>query len=283
MLQLIHATISGLRTVRLGGWGRQVGIVAWGLALSCGLILGLTTPAWAFNNPELLPAQPTTIVDLAKVLTPVQQEKLGIQLEQFEADTGWKLRVLTQYDRTPGLAVKDFWELDDHSILLVADSRGGNILNFNVGDDAYRVLQRTFWVELQTRFGNQYFVRENGEDQAIIQSLQAIENCLVKGGCRAVPGLPSEQWILTLITSGLGGVIFGFAARPRQENQVVAWKWILLFSPLWGMLFLAFGLGPVLVRTSEWVPIFRNIAGFMAGALIAFLVPTPTPSTPSET
>ncbi len=253
------------------------------LILTLASAWNLAMPAAAFNNPELLPAQATPIVDLAKVLTPIQQERLSTELNQFETDTGWKLRVLTQYDRTPGLAVKDFWELDDHSILLVADSRGGNILNFNVGDDAYRVLQRTFWVELQTRFGNQYFVRENGEDQAILQSLQAIENCLIKGGCRAVPGLPSEQWILTLITSCLGGIIFGFAARPRKEHQVVAWKWILLFSPLWGMLFLAFGLGPVLVRTSEWIPIVRNVAGFMIAALFAFLIPTPAPNAPSET
>ncbi len=260
------------KVTQLGCFGLML-VAVWSLA----------APAWAFNNPELLPPHPTPVVDLAKVLTPIQQERLSLELGQFETDTGWKLRVLTQYDRTPGLAVKDFWELDDHSILLVADSRGGNILNFNVGEDAYRVLQRTFWVELQTRFGNQYFVRENGEDQAIIQSLQAIENCLVRGGCRAVPGLPSEQWILTLITSCLGGVIFGFAARPRKEHQLVAWKWILLFSPLWGMLFVVFGLGPVLVRTSEWIPIARNVAGFMITALLAFLIPTPTPNPTSET
>lgn len=73
-----------------------------------------------------------------------KKERLDSELADFEAQTGWKLRVLTQYDRTPGLAVRDFWDLDDRSILLVADTRGGNLLNFNVGDTAYRVLQRTF-------------------------------------------------------------------------------------------------------------------------------------------
>lgn len=229
--------------------------------------------AFAFNNPELLPDSPTPIIDLAKSLTSVQEDRLAQNIEQFEAETGWKVRVLTQYDRTPGLAIKDFWHLDDKSILVVADSRGGNILNFNVGDAVYQLLPRTFWVELQTRFGNLYFVREEGEDQSIIQSIESIEGCLRQGGCRVVPGLPREQWILTLITSVIGGLVCGFAAQPRRSGQVFAWQWALIFSPLWGILFIAFGIGPVITRTSEWLPLVRNIAGFLIGALVAYLSP----------
>jgi TPM domain len=239
--------------------------------------------ALAYNAPELLPDSPTTIVDLSHAFTGIQKDKLNAHLEEFEAETGWKLRVLTQFDRTPGTAVKDFWNLDDSSVLLVADSRGGNILNFSVGDEIYKILPRTFWVELQTRFGNQFFVREQGEDQAIIQALESVETCLRQQGCLAVPGLPREQWILTLLTSTLGGVIFGFAARPRRSGQVISWQWALLFSPLWGMLFLSFGIGPVVVRTAEWLPILRNVAGFMIGALVAYLTPILTRSAPSET
>jgi hypothetical protein len=147
------------------------------------------------------------------------------------------------------------------------------LLNFNVGDSLYPLLPRTFWVELQTRYGNQFFVRDNGEDRAIIESLESIEGCLRQGGCRVVPGLPREQWVLTLITSVVGGVICGFAAQPRKPGQVVAWQWALIFSPLWGILFFAFGLGPVVTRTSDWLPVFRNVAGFAIGALVAFLTP----------
>jgi hypothetical protein len=233
----------------------------------------LSPPALAYNNPDLLPDTPTPIIDLAKSLTSIQEERLSEQLKQFEAETGWKLRVLTQYDRTPGSAVKDFWSLDDKSVLLVADSRGGNILNFNVGDAIYPLLPRTFWVELQTRYGNLYFVREHGEDQSILQSLESIETCLRQGGCRVVPGLPREQWILTLITSVIGGIVCGFAAQPRREGQIFAWQWALIFSPLWGILFIAFGIGPVITRTSEWLPLVRNISGFLIGALVAYLSP----------
>ena len=238
-----------------------------------GWIWAYAPAALAYDNPDLLPAQPTPIIDLAKSLSDLQEDTLAKDLDQFETETGWKLRVLTQYDRTPGRAVKNFWGLDDKSVLLVADSRGGNILNFSIGDDVYKLLPRTFWIELQTRYGNLYFVRENGEDQSILQSLDSIKTCLRQGGCNVVPGLPREQWILTLITSIIGGVVFGLAAVPRKKGQVVAWQWALILSPLWGILFISFGIGPVVTRTSEWLPLVRNVAGFMIGALVAYLSP----------
>lgn len=230
--------------------------------------------AHAYENPELLPSTQTPIIDLAKTFTDIQKDALTKDIENFEAETGWKLRVLTQYDRTPGRAVKNFWGLDDKSVLVIADSRGGNILNFNVGDAVYQLLPRTFWIELQTRFGNLYFVREQGEAQSIIQSLESVKTCLAQGGCNVVPGLPREQWILTLVTSIVGGAVFGFAAHPRKPGQLVAWQWALIFSPLWGILFIAFGIGPVVSRTAEWLPLLRNVAGFIIGALVAYLTPT---------
>lgn len=229
--------------------------------------------AQAINNPELLPEEPTVVIDLAKMLTASQEDYLNEHLPEFEDETGWKLRVLTQFDETPGRAVKDYWDLDDKSILLVADPRGGNILNFSVGDAVYPLLPRVFWIELQTRFGNQFFVRDNGQDQSVMQAVSSLETCLNRGGCAVVPGLPREQWILTLITSILGGIICGFAAHPRKEGQAFAWQWVLIFSPLWGILFIAFGLGPVVTRTSDLLPVIRNVSGFLIGALAAFLTP----------
>jgi len=233
----------------------------------------ISTPAWAFDNPDLLPPAPTNIIDLADSLATLQQDRLDKQLSTFEAETGWKLRVLTQFDQTPGRAVKSFWGLDDRSVMLVADPRGGNLLNFSVGDGLYDLMPRTFWVELQTRYGNQFFVRENGEDGSIVSALESIELCLQQGGCSVVPGLPQEQWILTFITSVVGGVICGLAAQPRKEGQTFAWQWALIFSPLWGILFLAFGIGPVVTRTADWLPVTRNVAGFILGTVVAYLTP----------
>jgi len=250
----------------------------WGLKcilVSCAVLLTwLHAPvAQAVNNPELLPDEPTVVIDLARILNEAQEERLNERLPAFEEETGWKLRVLTQFDQTPGRAVKNFWGLNEKSIMLVADPRGGNLLNFSVGDDLYPLLPRTFWIELQTRFGNQFYVRDNGEDGAVLGAINALEACLEKGGCAVVPGLPREQWILTLITSILGGVICGFAAQPRKEGQGIAWQWALLFSPLWGILFIAFGLGPVVTRTPELLPVIRNVLGFVVGLVVAFLTP----------
>ena len=248
----------------------------FGCAVTACLVLMtwvIAPAAHAFDNPDLLPNRQTPIIDLADSLTAMQRDALEKDLSDFESETGWKLRVLTQYDRTPGRAVKEFWGLDNHSVMLVADPRGGNLLSFSVGDDLFELMPRTFWIELQTRFGNQFFVRDNGEDGSILEALGSIKTCLRQGGCLVVPGLPREQWILTLITSVVGGIVFGFAAQSRESGKGFSWQWALIFSPLWGILFIAFGLGPVVTRTSEWLPVMRNVAGFALGALVAFLSP----------
>jgi hypothetical protein len=241
------------------------------LLTCCWLMLQPLAPVHALDNPELLPDHDTTVIDLARVLTDSQRANLEQQLEQFEAANGWKLRVLTQFDQTPGLAVRDYWKLDERSLLLVADPRGGNLLNFNVGDALFALMPRTYWVELQTRFGNQYYVRDHGEDGAVFDALEAVEICLERGGCQVVPGLPNEQWLLTLSTSILGGLVVGFAGFPREEGKTFAWSWVLLLSPLWIILFGIFGIGPVVTRTNDWLPLSRNILGFLGSALGAYM------------
>jgi len=253
---------------------RSIFLLFFGCFLALGIWLSDVHGAKAVNNPELLPAEETPIVDLAGFL-PAQQEKSLVEdFQDFEAETGWKLRILTQYDRSPGRAVVDFWKLDAKSILLVADARGGNLLAFSIGDDVYELMPRTFWIELQSRFGNMYYIRDNGENEAIVQSINIVKGCLTTpGGCGVVPGLPREQWILTLVSSVVGGIICGFAAMPRKEGAGFGWQWMLIMSPLWGILFVSFGLGPVLVRTNDWLPITRNIIGFLMGAIVAYISP----------
>lgn len=244
----------------------------WAALLVLVISLGISGPAAAYDNPDLLPDHPTPVIDLAKIFSDQQRASLEESLNTVENETGWKLRVLTQYEQTPGLAVREFWGLDESSLLVVADPRGGNILNFNVGDAFFAMMPRTYWVELQTRFGNQYYVKDNGEDGAVLDALNAVEICLERGGCQVVPGLPLEQWLWTLTTSILGGVIAGFAGFPRKEGETIAWSWLLLLSPLWIMLFGVFGIAPVVTRTPELLPLIRNGLGFMAGAVAAYLI-----------
>ncbi len=239
-------------------------ILFWGL-IFCG-------PVFAYDNPDLLPKEPTPVIDLAKTLSSRQKANLEKSLNEYESETGWKIRVLSQYDRTPGLAVKKYWELDERSLLLIADPRGGNLLNFNVGDALYALMPRTFWVELQTRYGNQYYVRDHGEDGAVLDAISSVRSCLDRGGCQVVPGLPKEQWIFTLTTSILGGLIAGFAGFPRKAGEGIAWGWLLLFSPLWIMLFGVFGIAPVITRTTEILPLLRNSLAFVGSIIFANLL-----------
>ncbi len=227
---------------------------------------------FAYDNPELLPKEQTPIIDLAKTLSEKQRLDLENSLNSYEQETGWKIRVLSQYEKTPGLAVKKFWDLDETSLLIIADPRGGNLLSFNVGDAYFALMPRIFWVELQTRFGNQFFVRDNGEDGAILASIKAVETCLDRGGCEVVPGLPQEQWQWTLLTSLLGGLIAGFAASPRKGNESFSIGWLLLLSPLWIMLFGIFGIASVVTRTNDILPLMRNILGFIGSAIGAYLI-----------
>ncbi|MFM9100380.1 MAG: TPM domain-containing protein [Cyanobium sp.] len=247
-------------------------LIRWTLGMAAALWLAVlpwaVAPAWAYDTPELLPDHSTPRIALANALSARPRASLERELEEFEHTSGWKLRVLTQYERTPGLAVRDFWNLDQRSLLLVADPRGGNLLNFNVGDALFSLMPRTFWVELQTRYGNQFYVRDHGEDGAILDALAAVETCLERGGCQVVPGLPTEQWVLTLATSILGGLIVGFVAYPRQPGKTVEWAWVLLLSPLWIILFGVFGVAPIVTRTTDLLPLARNALGF-AGAIAA--------------
>jgi len=134
------------------------------------------------NKPELLPSYQTNVIDLQRFLTSGEVANLNKQLDALEKATGVKLRVLCQqYPATPGLAIKDYWNLDDMSIVMVADkgAKGtSNMLNFNVGEGVKLNLPNQFWTRLQNTFGTTFFVRDNGEDIAILRAIDTIDYCL---------------------------------------------------------------------------------------------------------
>ncbi|KAG8483916.1 hypothetical protein CXB51_023508 [Gossypium anomalum] len=136
------------------------------------------------NKPELLPREFTPVIDVAGFLSDGQtvkpQEKRLIQeISDIEKDTGFKLRVLAQnYPDTPGLAIKDFWQVDDQTIVFVADPTFGNILNFNVGESVDLDIPRSFWSRLAGKYGNMFYWKEKGEDASIEAAVMAISNCL---------------------------------------------------------------------------------------------------------
>lgn len=167
-----------------------------GLAAATSLPAAAPARPEGVNKPELLPSYQTNVIDLQKVLTSGQLKKLDQKLTKLQEKTNFKLRVLTQqYPETPGLAIKDYWGVDDQTIVLVVD-RGGlkkdrlaNILNFNVGQGASLALPNSFWTRLKNTFGNVQYVKDNGEDNAVLTALDTIDYCLrnEEEGCTDVP------------------------------------------------------------------------------------------------
>eukprot|EP00899_Mesostigma_viride_P006517 jgi/Mesvir1/15867/Mv03413-RA.1 len=132
------------------------------------------------NKPELLPKGPkVTVIDVAGFLTDGQEKRISQLIADLQQDTGFKLRVLAQnYPNTPGLAIKDYWGVDDDTVVFVADPNTGNILNFNVGANVDLAVPRNFWTRLAGKFGNKFYWQEQGEDTAIEAAVFAIDQCL---------------------------------------------------------------------------------------------------------
>ena len=135
-------------------------------------------------------------------LQKARTQNAPVDSEQIEKTSGVKLRVLCQsYPETPGLAIKDYWKVDDMTIVLIADKglKGtSNILNFNVGDGLADILPTPFWSRLQGRFGTSRYWRDEGEDVAITNAVEAIAYCLQRDSEGDVTGCtdpPSRQMI----------------------------------------------------------------------------------------
>nr|XP_043639171.1 thylakoid lumenal 15.0 kDa protein 2, chloroplastic [Erigeron canadensis] len=156
------------------------------LALTGTVALALTFSGVGFaeakvgvNKPELLPKEFTTVIDVAGFLSEGQEKRLAKEIDSIEKDTGFKLRVLAQnYPDTPGLAIKDFWQVDDRTIVFVADPTFGNILNFNVGETVDLDIPRSFWSRLAGKYGNMFYWKEKGEDASVEAAVMAISSCL---------------------------------------------------------------------------------------------------------
>lgn len=153
------------------------GTLALALSLTGGV--GIAEGKVGVNKPDLLPKEFTPVIDVAGFLSDGQEKRLAEEIGKIEKDTGFKLRVLAQnYPDTPGLAIRDFWNVDDRTIVFVADPTFGNILNFNVGASVDLDIPRSFWSRLAGKYGNMFYWKEKGEDSSIEAAVMAISSCL---------------------------------------------------------------------------------------------------------
>ena len=217
------------------------------------------------------------IADYAKVLPSGTIDAQVKKLEQLEKDTGFKVRVLSRYTDSQGNipSVEDLrsgWDIREDVgtyVVVFVDPSAPNVLSFKYGQKVQQLLSRPFFTELQSRYGNMFFVRDEGEAKSVSSALDALDICLRREGCAVPPGLPQEQYVFTLICCIIGGFILGASLRLEPQGFVKRqWVYAVLFGPLWLTLSLSYGIGPVISRTDDPLPVVANIAATVVSALL---------------
>jgi hypothetical protein len=100
-----------------------------------------------------------------------------------------------RYPNTPGAAIKDYWNIDDKTIVIIFDKGDGfnrkniptNFINLNLGLEIEPILSNQFWQRLVNKYGNVKAVEKVGSDMTILNTIQAITYCLENKECHDVP------------------------------------------------------------------------------------------------
>ena len=219
------------------------------------------------------------IIDLARIVPSSRLQGLEQQFKQLEKNTKWRLRLLSFYSndpRAPSLdEVRKGWSVDDKTVVVLVIPDNPNIFNFRYGTEVQHFLSRPFFTELQSRYGNYFFVRDEGVEKAVDLSVATLVGCLRNpDGCAVVPGLSSEHYVATLASSVAGGLILGSVLRLDPQGFVQRrWVWALVFAPLWATLTINFGLGPVVSRTTDVIPVISNLLAATVAALAVYFYP----------
>lgn len=101
-------------------------------------------------------------------------------IKEIELDSKVKLRVLTQtYPNSPGLAIRDYWGVDDLTLIYVHDTGGlgeSNVVNFNAPMGVEKFKPVNFWRRAQNVFGNRYYIRDHGDGETVIDVVNYIRD-----------------------------------------------------------------------------------------------------------
>lgn len=232
----------------------------------------------------------TRVFDGARIIGVEKAQQLDSQLASFEERTGWRLRVFTSYGRDARPSddtLREVWQPDGRTVIIDFDTSNPNLTKLvHLGDQVLAKLRRPWWAELQSRFGNLFFIREQGEQAAVLATLDALTTCLERTeGCKVVPGLAEDLATSTVALSVAGGLVAGAVTLIEPAGFVKArWQWLIVFSPLWVSLFINLGLGPVLSRTDDPAPLLVNLAAFLLAAASPYLLKAViNPAAPSNT
>ena len=152
------------------------------------------------------------VLDTKRVPASAELERLERILRAVEADTGFRVRVLTRErnsaewtrSRTAtrcALGVASAGgQMDPRAVVLIADrgipgalENGSSYLTFDIGDAVRFVLPDVFWARLQREYGKRTFVEARGEAASVIVSCELVISCLRNEEyCTGVPPAASS-------------------------------------------------------------------------------------------
>ncbi|KAJ9181547.1 hypothetical protein P3X46_009668 [Hevea brasiliensis] len=103
------------------------------------------------NKPELLPKEFTAKMWLGSCL----MDRIVQEITNIKKHTGFKLKVLPQR-----LAIRDFWQVDDRTIVFIAGPTFVHIISFNIGASVDLDIPHSFWSRLAGKYGNIFYWKE---------------------------------------------------------------------------------------------------------------------------
>ena len=221
-----------------------------------------------------------TVLDYGRVFakTPDALAKLRGEIARVERSTGWRLRVVT--GNGPGgvgaamPAANDLYRYfgaeDRKLVIMTVDEFNGNVLDFYNDQQALSpIVPKSVVQEIRGRYGNKYFVDEEGLEAATVAAASAMSGCLGKAeGCKFVPGLSQQQREFSLVAVISGGFLFGAASRGVTQSGDTSSPWAAVFGFIWTPWVFMFGFYPLYARQPEdLTPLWENLAIFAACVL----------------
>jgi len=226
---------------------------------------------------ELLPRDggSTAVLDYAKVLSPRVRTDLEELVDDLENKTGWQVRVLTLYGSGSAPNSKElqsYWAPTPRTITATFDETRGNLVEFfydSIGPTVKNLIPKNVFQELRGRYGNIYYVEEEGVEKSVQQVVEVLCDCLSKvEGCNFVPGISPQQRLFTLVPITSGGFLSGAVLR----NKLSRWSYIFLF--IWGPWITLFGFYPFFLRQPEdLTPAIENAVIFLTCIGLTYLTP----------
>ena len=164
-------------------------------ALSRGSLLAAMLTSSLIEPPARC-AGNDVVLDANRFLAESEAARLDRILRRLEADTGYKVRVLSRSrgtdewtrDRSSircALGVASSSGLDPDAVIIIADrglqgalQAGSSFITYDIGERVRFALPDIFWTRLQREYGKATFVDKRGEASAIVTTCEVILSCL---------------------------------------------------------------------------------------------------------